>query len=52
MKFGELYIPAERKEKQPIDLIVGEVGYSEMTSQNISLYKLDEDGNPDIRNSY
>lgn len=29
-----------------------EVGYSTMTSQNISSYKLDEEGNPDKRESY
>jgi len=30
----------------------GEVGYSEMTSQFISSYKLDSEGNPDRRKSY
>lgn len=30
----------------------GEVGYSEMTSQSISSYKLDADGNPDRSKSY
>lgn len=30
----------------------GEVGYSEMTSQSISSYKLDENGNPDRSKSY
>jgi hypothetical protein len=30
----------------------GEVCYSEMTSKNISSYKLDEDGNPDRRKIY
>ena len=30
----------------------GEVGYSEMTSQNISSYKLDEQGNPIRKESF
>lgn len=30
----------------------GEVGYSTMTSQNISSYKLDDEGKPDRRQSY
>ena len=30
----------------------GQVGYSEMTSQLISTYKLNSEGNPDRRKSY
>lgn len=30
----------------------GEIGYSEMTSQSISSYKLDANGNPDKSKSY
>lgn len=30
----------------------GEIGYSEMTSQNISSYKLDTNGNPDKSKRY
>ncbi len=45
MKFGTIYSSGKERETANSH-IVGEVGYSEMTSQNISSYKLDEEGNP------
>lgn len=43
--WGEVY-PGGKDREEAIYPYCGEVGYSTMTSQNISSYKLDANGNP------
>lgn len=52
MKSGALFIPEEKERETANCPYYGEVGYSEMTSQNISSYKLDEEGDPARKESF
>ena len=49
--WGTVY-PGGKERKAANCPYCGEVGYSEMTSQNISSYKLDEEGNPIRKESF
>lgn len=46
MNFGEQFIPGG-KDKEYVDCpYCGETAFTRMTSQNVSMYKLDAQGNP------